>query len=362
MNSRLTGIVRASGRALFFLVSVLELHAGAAAESSPATPANERANPATRALLAELRSLPSQPRANLIVGQHCGGVVRLEERHRNTVEALAEEGGRRPALIGGDFIGGFNAAALARFAAHARRGGFVTLCWHAPNPWTGGPSDDLKVGDFNDLVTPGTPAHAAWQRSLSRVAGWLGELRDSGVVVLWRPFHEMNLPGSHWWASRDQAAFIAVWRQMFDRFSHEERLHNLLWVYSPNAEFKGATKSTRPVAHYYPGAAHVDLTGLDFYTRGPLRLREVGYTELLALGKPMALCEFGPRGPNGEREPPDRTYDYRDLLRQLHAEYPEIVYFMAWMDGFALARQLGAVDVLRDRHVLALEEPSARRP
>lgn len=362
MNSRLVEVVRTSLRALLFLCTLLAQPAATAGEAAPATPANERSSPATRALLTQLSRLPAQPTANLIVGQHCGGVVRLEERHRTTVEALAEEGGRLPALIGGDFIGGFDAAALARFAAHARRGGFVTLCWHAPNPWTGGPSDDLKVGDFNDLLKPDTPAYAAWQRSLSRVAGWLRELRDSGVVVLWRPFHEMNLPGSHWWASRDQAAFIAVWRQMFDRFSHEERLDNLLWVYSPNAEFKGATKSTRPVAHYYPGAAHVDITGLDFYTRGPLRLREAGYTELLALGKPMALCEFGPRGPKGEREPPDRTYDYRDLLRQLRAEYPEIVYFMAWMDSFALARQIGAVDVLRNHNVLALEVSSPRRP
>ena len=362
MNSRPSGIVRSACRALLFLGVLFELHAATAGEATPPIPANERANPATRALLAQLRSLPSQPTANLIVGQHCGGVVRLEERHRTTVEALAEEGGRRPALIGGDFIGGFNAAALSRFAAHSRRGGFVTLCWHAPNPWTGGPSDDLKVGDFTDLLKPGTPAHAAWQLSLSRVAGWLGELRDAGVVVLWRPFHEMNLPGSHWWASRDQPAFIAVWRQMFDRFSRAERLDNLLWVYSPNAEFKGATKSTRPAAHYYPGTAYVDVTGLDFYTRAPLRLREVGYTALLALGKPMALCEFGPRGPNGEREPPDRSYDYRDLVRQLRMEYPEIVYFMAWMDGFALARQIGAVDVLRDRDVRALEESAPRRP
>ncbi len=68
-----------------------------------------------------------------------------------------------------------------------------------------------------------------------------------------------------------------------------------------------------------------------------------------------------PRGPAGEREPPDHTYDYRDLLRQLRDDYPEVVYFMAWMDSFALARQNGAAELLRDDRVLT-RETLARQP
>ena len=361
MKPEPTSSRRAGRCAWFFLTTLAVLNAADGGENAPAVTANAQASPAAKALLEQLCTLPSRPTGKLIAGQHCGGVVRLEERYRAYVDGLAQDDGRRVALIGSDFIGGFTPTALERLTAHWRRGGFVTLCWHAPNPWTGGPSDDLKVGDFNDLLTPGTKAYAAWQQSLARTAHWLAELRDAGVVVLWRPFHEMNLPGSHWWASRDQAAFIAVWQQMFGRFSLDERLDNLLWVYSPNAEFKSALKATRPAAYYYPGPAYVDVTGLDFYTRAPLKLREVGYTELLALGKPMALCEFGPRGPKGEREPPDRTYDYRELLRQLREDYPEIVYFMAWMDSFAMARQNGATEVLRDEHVLTIDGSTARR-
>jgi mannan endo-1,4-beta-mannosidase len=323
--------------------------------------ANPQASASARALLALLRALPSRPTGRLIAGQHCGGVRRLNERYEATVEGVAQATGQRIALVGSDFIGGFDDAARARLASHWHAGGLVTLCYHAPNPWTGGPSDDRTIGDFVELTTPGTAAYAAWQRTLDQTAEWLAGLRDDGVIVLWRPFHEMNLPGSHWWASRDQAAFIALWQQMFTRFSQEERLDNLLWVYSPNAEFAAPTKATRPVECYYPGSEYVDITGLDIYTCGPLNLREAGYAELLALGKPMALCEFGPRGPVGEREPPDHTYAYGDLLRQLRDDYPEVVYFMAWMDSFALARQNGAADLLRDNRVLTVER-LARQP
>jgi hypothetical protein len=36
----------------------------------------------------------------------------------------------------------------------------------------------------------------------------------------------------------------------------------------------------------------------------------------------------------------------------LRDDYPEVVYFMAWMDGFALVRQDGAADLLGDDWVL----------
>ena len=338
----------------FLLGTLLLLDAAASGEAGRPPAANPHASPAARALLAQLQALPARASGRLIAGQHCGGVKRLDERYRTTVDGLARTSGRRLALIGSDFIGGFNEAARVRLTDHWRAGGLVTICYHAPNPWTGGASDDRTIGNFADLTTPGTAAYAAWQRTLAQTAQWLAGLRDAGVVVLWRPFHEMNLPESHWWASRDQSAFIALWRQMFTRFSHEEHLDNLLWVYSPNAEWTAPTKATRPAEHYYPGAEYVDVTGLDLYTRGPLKLREAGYRELLALGKPMALCEFGPRGPAGEREPPDRTYDYQELLRQLRDEYPEVVYFMAWMDSFALARQNGAADLLRNDWILTV--------
>ncbi|MCC7493570.1 MAG: hypothetical protein IT204_14545 [Fimbriimonadaceae bacterium] len=295
-----------------------------------------------------LTELPQRPDHRLIWGQHCGGQRQLARRQAATVGQLREQTGRQPWLLGSDLIGGWSPEATALLAAHARTGGLVTICYHAPNPWTGGPSDDRQIGDLAELTTPGTAAYAAWQQTLTAAAGWLRELREAGVVVLWRPFHEMNLPGSHWWASRDRVAFVALWRQMFDRFSRVEGLDNLLWVYSPNAEWTAPTRATRPTAEYYPGGDCVDLVGCDLYTRGPLDLATAGWPALQALGKPLALCEFGPRGPAGEREPPDQTYDYRGLLQQIREQYPELVYVMCWMDSFALARQQGAAEVLVD--------------
>ena len=138
-------------------------------------------------------------------------------------------------------------------------------------------------------------------KQLDTLAAGLTELKDAGVVVLWRPFHEMN-GNWFWWGGKDPAAFQKVWRHMFDYFTKTKGLDNLLWVYGPNHGEK--------VAAYYPGDRFVDVVGLDAYTDfvDPAHIR--GYREVAAIPKPFGFTEFGPHGSSS----PPGDYDYPRLL------------------------------------------------
>jgi len=114
-----------------------------------------------------------------------------------------------------------------------------------------------KDVDINALLDPSSETHVRWLQELDQIADGLQQLKDAGVVVLWRPLHEMN-GNWFWWGGKDPATFIKLWRQMFDYLTKTKGLDNLLWVYSPGSSGK--------IAAYYPGDRYVDLAGLDTYT------------------------------------------------------------------------------------------------
>src|SRR5690606_9161779 len=94
-----------------------------------------------------------------------------------------------------------------------------------PDPW-----DRRNV---RDLITPGKPGYSNWIRMLDDLAVHLQTLENRGVVVLFRPLHELN--GTwFWWGGQNPDDFRAFWRHMFDYFTRVKGLDNLLWVYSPN--------------------------------------------------------------------------------------------------------------------------------
>ena len=70
-------------------------------------------------------------------------------------------------------------------------------------------------------------------QELDQLAAGLEELKEAGVVVIWRPFHEMN-GDWFWWGAKPPAEFVKVWRHMFDYFTNTKQLDNLLWAYGPN--------------------------------------------------------------------------------------------------------------------------------
>ena len=302
------------------------LFAGVAANALE--PANPNANAKARAILNYFQSLSARSDKRLVSGQFTGAGRTTSLR---LMEQIHEQTGHWPALVGADYAdfqnGGLTSKAPNQAAIeYWNQGGLVTISAHLYNPANpkGGGLRDQGV-DLEGLLTPGTETHTRWMRELDIIAEGLSELKDAGVVVLWRPFHEMN-GGWFWWGAKDPDTFIKVWRQMFDYFTKTKGLDNLLWVYSPNHGNRTAA--------YYAGDHYVDLVGLDAYTDFVDTNHIKGYSEVAEIQKPFGFTEYGP---HGAQNPPG-DYDYMRFLEGVKKDFPKAVFFMSWNARWSLAR------------------------
>lgn len=189
---------------------------------------------------------------------------------------------------------------------HARRHGYLlTLHWHwffnEDSAWGGKRKQPVDVGR---IVTPGTPEHAQAMKELAAAADTLQAFRDAHVPILWRPLHEID-GGWFWWTDRQKPENTAqLWRMMFDYFTSERQLNNLIWVYSAGV----GNREKKPVEYrwrFYPGAKYVDIAGIDIYG---VDVREdvdtyQDYFDVMsqvAPGKMLACCE-GDAIPNPDK-------------------------------------------------------------
>jgi mannan endo-1,4-beta-mannosidase len=289
----------------------------------------------TRSILAYVEALSLDLDSGVLSGQNCGHGGEAVDVYESLVGELVAAGFPRVALVGVDY-GLADSLDVARTHAplleHWNLGGLVTVSWHARNPWTGGDSWDLSDANLAELITPGSKAYTRWMDALDEIARALAQLRDAGVVVLWRPLHEMN-GNWFWWGMAahpdDATAYRALWRQMHDRFTRHHGLNNLIWVYSVVPE---ADQSwTRPVDYYYPGPDVVDLVGIDLYADD---IQIPDYPALEAFGKPLALTEFGP----GHALHGGGDFDNHEIIETLSERYPGIVYWLQWHDWKADGR------------------------
>ena len=352
-HSRPTDRVARFGAAVLaaLLLNVFCVRAGTSAteisraESVQAAPANASASPAAASLLRYLRSLPGRTSARVLSGQNIAHANHLlDEGYQQYYVRLLSETGRAPAILGVDYGSDYMvprdiARANQMLIRHWRDGGLVTISMSPPNPWTGAGLRDRSLGKFRfaDVMTPGTEPYKRWRAILDAVAVGLTELRDAGVVVLWRPIHEMN-GDFFWWSAGSQQGwaspedFRALWVDMFEYFSKDKKLGNLLWVYAPNYQSNDGVK---PVTYYYPGDRYVDVVGLDYYENTLDRL-DAGrsYSDLVALGKPFALTEVGPAFWFSAH--PRGRFDTRIVIDTIRKKYPAVSYFMFWQGWSSL--------------------------
>lgn len=309
-------------------------------------PANPKASPKTRAVLKFLSELEPQKENRVLSGQFTdfGKGARMK-----IMEDIHTNSGHWPALMGVDYVdfstGGLETAIPNKSVIeYWKAGGLVTVGVHLYNPANpkGGGQRDRGV-DMDTLLVKGTETHERWMKELDILAAGLQELKDAGVVVLWRPFHEMN-GAWFWWGAKPPESFIKVWRHMFDYFSRDKQLDNLLWVYGPNHGEKTAA--------YYAGDEYVDVIGLDAYTDhiDPQHIR--GYKEIAVIKKPFGFTEFGPHAPQN----PPGDYDYRLFIAGIKEHFPRTVFFMSWNAKWSLARNTHVKELLEDPWVANRDE------
>jgi mannan endo-1,4-beta-mannosidase len=288
----------------------------------PSTPVTPNPSPEARDLLAFIYGLSGK---HTLAGQHGNplvGSIRLVNVYGRTR--------RYPALFGQDF--GFSAPGtwdginfrqqIVDEAIRRHSEGFViTLMWHAVRPTEDEPVTfpDSVQGELTDeewraLITPGTPIHERWKSQVDVIAWHLRQLRDAGVPVLWRPYHEMNGEWFWWGQKPGDGGYKKLYRMLFERLAVFHGLNNLVWVWNANE----VREKVDPYEAYYPGHDVVDILATDVYQKG---FAADDYEQLLAVAKdkPIALGEIG-KAPTPE------------ILRQ----QPRWTWFMSWgePDGF----------------------------
>ena len=251
--------------------------------SFPGRPRTNGLSTNALAVLAYLAKLPGAPSNHVIVGQH---VTDIEVDWSNNVATLPALTGRWPGIVSFAAEGGPNAVlqmdlVLPRALEVWTNGGIPLIKWQPANPWRGNVSppngaatQPTSAEDIPELLNPAT-ALATNQFARSNYLAWrdnvasnLTVLRDLGVVVLFRPFSEMN--GAWFWhGNKPRSQWIALWRDLHDYLTFTRGLTNLLWVYesasAPHLVTGSPSSSGTMVDYYFPGDDLVDIAGHNFY-------------------------------------------------------------------------------------------------
>jgi mannan endo-1,4-beta-mannosidase len=326
--------------------------------------ANPNATPEAKAVLAWLASLTDRPDERVVSGQFVDHGQHAGYGYDERIAKLQQATGKWAAMAGFDYCDVWSQQSgpwsdpshtNAVASAYWDSGGLVLMHHHFLNPWTNeSPWKFETVGDIADLVDEQTEVHDAWMANVDKLAAGLAVLRDAGVVVLFSPFNEMN-GGWFWWGhgSHDyeswvsQEDFVNLWRYLFGYLTDAKNLNNLLWLYCPTAQWSTAWKA---VDYYYPGDAYVDIAAMTYYSDSLDDVNINGsYDKSVALGKSFGI---GGMGPDSE----DGTYDYGAFIDKIKADHPEISFFLAWHQQWAIVENQGATDLMNDPWIITRDE------
>ena len=241
--------------------------------------------------------------------------------HELSTASAARRLGRTPALYGTDW--GFSRAGdidsiyardniVKEVIKQYRNGSIIAICWHEVRPtadepvtFRGSPTSvqgRLSDADWDALLTPGTPVNRKWCAQVDVIAGYLKQLEDARVPILWRPLHEMN-GNWFWWGGRvGERGTQQLYRMMYDRLVNVHKLNNLIWVWNcdrPNTPYG-------QFVDYFPGQPYVDVLALDCY--GAFDQRYYDEMNALSDGKVMAISEGGPPALEVYQTQPKWTY------------------------------------------------------
>jgi hypothetical protein len=147
---------------------------------------------------------------------------------------------------------------------HIQRGGILTVSWHMWN-WDTGDQASSNTGDPVTNILPGGSSRATYLAALDRFAGWANSFTDYDgnlIPFVFRPFHEDD-GGWFWWGidTCTDAQYVALWRDLVTYLRDTKGVHNMLYVYGPEAYAADTYTGAR-----YPGDAYIDIIGIDVYS------------------------------------------------------------------------------------------------
>jgi mannan endo-1,4-beta-mannosidase len=189
---------------------------------------------------AVINYLASISGTSIVSGQHNKEPASAPAQYTQLVTNIT---GQTPGLWGGDMMFTSSDSANRQNVINQAKtqwanGSLVALTWHVCPPtgpatcnFEGGVKSSITATQFQQIVTAGTALNTTWKQRMEQVVPYLLQLRDAGVPVLWRPFHEMNETWN-WWGGRPGANGGAkIYQQMKDYFD-SRGLTNLIWVWN----------------------------------------------------------------------------------------------------------------------------------
>jgi len=200
-----------------------------------------------------------------------------------------------PGLRGMDFINGDYEGVVRRAKTWDKFNSLISICWHMGLPGevdAGYNSSKKTFKGLKDIINdPESAEYKQIVEDMDKAVPYLKELKDAGVVVLWRPFHEFD-GGWFWWGKGGGETFVKLWKLMYDRYTNVYGLDNLIWVLGYSHSKTGDQK-------WYPGDEYVDIIAADIYD--PAKQALNGYQALYnrlsssfeGTKKPFTLHECG---------------------------------------------------------------------
>jgi mannan endo-1,4-beta-mannosidase len=310
---------------LLLPVAMIVIFLSACKKNETPPPAAAKTKQSVLAYIASMKN-----KSQIISGQQCGDGDNIATEYGTFMDGLNTPTGKYPAICGADY--GFKENNLntinEKLIAHWKAGGLVTLSWHTDYPWADGYDCRYNSYNYKDVINlnaltknaAASDAKTNYRNELSKVAAALQALKNEGVVVIWRPFHEMNGEW-FWWGTNNYnnkqtntQEYKNLWIDLYNTLTVDFGLDNLIWVYSPVTFFGWNADATA----YYPGSNYVDLVGQDVYSA---QAELPDYTVLQALGKPIVLSECGPDA---------TTYGNYDEVTLVNNMKGKACYFLQW--------------------------------
>ncbi|MBB6635120.1 DUF4038 domain-containing protein [Cohnella thailandensis] len=277
-------------------------------------PVNGNASRQSKELLSYLNDLSGSDRG-MLTGQHNW----IEEPNGNITRlVLPISGGKYPAISSFELgtITGVSDATVLNYRratvnaaiAYWQAGGIVAFSWHqqfplTANTWANVWNDSNKTegyktqAEFDACITPGTAPYNWLLAEYDKVAVHLKDLRDAGVPVLFRPYHEMN-GYWFWWGKKNN--YKALWELIYNRLVVYHGLNNLLFVWNSHCP-RQSDPYIDDYRRYYPGTVTNGVVGTD--GKVDVLTHDIYYNEFLQShhdnlwafggGKPIGLSEVG---------------------------------------------------------------------
>ena len=285
-------------------------------------PINPNATKEVRAVLEYFESIRGK---GIITGQH---TLTMEQEE---LKYLEEVTGKLPALCGFELLAyspniNFpscdedalkelreNEGTLQQAYEWAEKGGLLTFTWHWYSPIGGVDKAFYSRNtefDAARVLVEGTPERAAFYHDMDAMAELLQGFAQKHIPILWRPFHEAE-GDWFWWGAKGMDVARKLYRLMFDYYTKEKHLDNLIWVWN------------NPRPEGYVGDEYCDIVTADYYP--PAHQHTSMKTQLDTLknvtaNKPFAIGEIGVI--------PD--------VAAVEAEKADWLWFMIWSGAFVL--------------------------